>query len=115
MVEPGPRRAALSCAGWAAALVLVAGCASEPVKTPSVNARDPARGTVTLTYEYGPDEARTPDWERAGEKALRYCREQGHDRAEVSGEPEQECKADNRYRQCTRYFISRTWRCRSPE
>lgn len=115
MAEPGPLQPVFSPAGWAMVLVLVAGCASEPVKTPSVSARDPAGGTVTLTYEYGPDEARTPDWERAGEQALRYCREQGYAGAEVAGEPEEECKADNRYRRCTRYFISRTWRCRKVE
>lgn len=113
--EQGRRRPVLALAGWGAMLALIAGCASEPVKTPSVSARDPSRGMVTLTYEYAPDEPRKPNWKRARKKALRYCREQGYDEAELSGEPDRECKADNPYRRCTRYFLSRTWRCRNVE
>jgi len=106
---------AFAVAAWGALAVLLAGCASEPVKTPSVSTHHPSRGMVTLTYEFGPDESRTPDWKRAARQALRYCRELGYSAAEVAGKPDEECKADNRYRRCTRYFVSRTWRCRTAE
>ena len=108
-------RPAFAVAAWVTLAALFAGCASEPVKRPGISAHHPSRGTVTLTYEFAPDEPRTPDWQRAARKARRYCREQGYAEAELAGKPDEECKADNRYRRCTRYFISRTWRCRTPE
>lgn len=113
--EGGVPAVILVLARWWPVLLLLTGCASEPVKMPSVGGQNPAQGTVTLTYEYGPDEPRAPDWERAGQKALRYCREWGYDNVEVSSQPDEECKANNRYRRCTRYFISRTWQCRNAQ
>jgi hypothetical protein len=100
---------------WWLVLMVITGCAAEPVKVPSVRAQAPAPGMVTLTYEYAPDEPRDPDWDRAARKARRYCREQGYDEAEILGEPEEACQADNRYRRCTLHFISRSWQCRDSE
>ena len=113
MLVPDRRSARVAVtAGWAAVLAFVAGCASEPVKTPSVQGGHPAQGMVTLTYAFAPGEPRTLDWNRAGQKARQYCRENGYARVEPVGKPDQACKADNRYRRCTRYFISRSWQCR---
>jgi hypothetical protein len=113
--EHGRDWPAFAVAAWVVLGGLLAGCASQPVHQPSISAQGATPGKVTLSYEYKPGEPRTPDWGRAGQKARHYCRERGYDEAEMVGEPVEECRADNRYRRCTLYYVSRSWQCRHTE
>lgn len=90
---------------------MLAGCASRTVPVPEITETDPDRGLVKLTHAYGPDESPEADWERARAKALRQCRQWGYDQVQPRGDPDRECRADNRYRKCTRYFVTRIWEC----
>lgn len=97
------------------ATVVLAGCVSRPEDKPGpepeVTRANRERGIVELTYDYEPGESPDPDWSAAEEKALDRCRQWGYERIRPKGDISEECRADNRYRKCTRYFVSKTWEC----
>ncbi len=91
--------------------LLLAGCASTPESEPEISGKHKAKRLVEVTYTIDPDEPIQPDWSRARNRAREQCRLWGHDAVESYGKQREECEAANRYRECTLYYVTRTWRC----
>jgi len=92
--------------------VLLGGCGTKPEVVPRISGTDRDRVLVEVTYEVDPSQPVDLDWAAARDQALRQCRQWGaYDALEVFGDRRTECEPANRYRRCTRYYVSQTWRC----
>ena len=92
--------------------LLFAGCSSKPEILPRISGTDRDRVLVEVTYEVDPSKPVDLDWTAARKQALGQCRQWGaYDALEPFGDRRTECEAANRYRRCTRYYVSQTWRC----